>query len=232
MSIFHTVAPGAFPIKTPQTATGKTALSLFEAWTEGYRRSEHLRREQRDAHDDLRRIESDLSEAHFRAEMGQGDPKQTKTLDTARKAAQERIASDWDARFQAADRAREQRRSQFVAFVDEHLDDLLEEPELADAATAATQAVIAAVNTARGALDNYRAVLEGHRYLLGLASTIDGRSLPTDPGIPGLREAIAYLDEHGDEAVPAPRPTEAALERHRDYIEHGVLEAATVPAGF
>jgi hypothetical protein len=211
----HIIPVAPFPIANPTTDTGKQAAELHTAWGEQYDRAQQVETDYQTARQELPAADVALRNSLENAEL-KGDRSSADVAKAEKRYAAAKEAADgpWEQRATAAVQAAEQRRHEYAAFVDAHLEDLLEDGLTADA-DAARQGVIAAAEALQTSLDRWREVSAANALLVAQASSIDGQSLPE---MSGPVAAIAQpLDELllSTDSIPSPAPEKRYLEDRR-----------------
>jgi hypothetical protein len=223
----HSPDPGHFPVSDPQTDAGGHAAKLHAAWRKQYDRADALDRDHAQAHVDLRDARLALQDAIHDAELAPSARKRAlvEELTTKARLAEDHAAQPWAERKAATNAATETRRVAFGAYVDTHLEELLAEPELTDAAADARQGLLDALEAIETAAERFQEVRLSHVYLLSFAQLMDGQDVPTLGAFKAatnaardVRDAIDNPGRGQSDPFPLPVPAEAALAYRRDRL--------------
>lgn len=190
--------PTDFPIQKPTTPAGKQAAELHKAWTDQYARANQVEVDYVAAQAEMREAQANLRDVLAKRELGEATDKQVTAAEDAHAAAKGAAEAPWQERATAAVAATETRRAEYEAFVDENLEELVEELE-----AEGHLAVDTIRKAAQTIADGVAAWMETRRRaaaLIGPAQLLSDQAIPT---LTGSAEAAAtaaarlLADDHG-----------------------------------
>jgi hypothetical protein len=225
--MYRLTRPDPFPIESPKTSAGKKAAKLHAAVTDAHARIVELECAQRDAK--AEHVEADRAlRAHLLdVELGKAAdaPKREAELTAAVKVAADRVAEPWAARLDAAAAAIRSRMAEYAAHVNETAEELLTEPELADAAIEAHEAIVEAIETLDETLARWQEVKRRHVGIVKYAEGLDAVAMPELYVLDDVRRAIGAALLRGPEDIPTPTMPEHALARRAELKTTGKVPA-------
>jgi len=192
------ITPPEFPIQKPTTTAGKRAAELHKIWTEQYGRADQVGIDFAAAQAALQEAEATLRDVLRKRELGEATEKQVTAAEDAHADAKGAAEAPWRERANAAVHASEQRRAEYEAFVDENLDDLVE--ELKADAQVAVDTIRKAAQTIADGVAAWRATRQRAATLIAPAQLVNDQAIPL---LTGSAEAAAtaaarlLADDHG-----------------------------------
>jgi hypothetical protein len=219
MSLRRPEAPSPWPVSNPTTAAGKKAAELHADWVKQFAWVESVEAD----HAKARAAKDDALEALRAATT----PKAQGAAEAKLAEAEKTLAGPWMARLDGPIRAAGIARSTFMDHVDSHLEELIEEPELADAADAAPERVLAAIERLIAEVGNWQDQRNAYAELVRLAPQLRPTALPDLSGPVGELERAARKVLADPRSVPAPKPDRSHLQQRA--VDRG--EADWVGAG-
>lgn len=224
-----------WPILKAKTAAGKRAAELHAEWAEQHKRIAAVEQEHASAQEALRAANARLRDAHYEANKAGKSGKDVAEAEAAFLKAEEEANAPWSHRLEAPIRSAEDARSAFQIHVTETLDELLDEPDLAEAAVSARDAVIAATEAQSEAIDGWLSAHRAHELVLAQADGITAQALPSLPMFVGdLRrtgeELLMGEGRPGRLAAPC-LPARQRLQRRLDRGESELVKDDSLRSG-
>ena len=179
MSINRPAGPVLWPLTEPSTDAGKEAKQLHAAWVEKFGWVEKVEADYAKASAARREAEAALGQARSPKAQGQAEAAYNK--------AKEALEGPWVARLEGPARASEDARAAFLEHVDDSLEELLSEPQLAEAAEVAREQMLGTVEALVSQVERWDAAHRDYFDVLRLAERIEPNA--TLPRLPdSLRE--------------------------------------------
>jgi hypothetical protein len=199
------------PFTNPKTAAAKTAIKLYEDAQAAEAKVEAAHDRGRDAHDARDRARRALA-------LDDGsDEKRTATLRAELTAAQTEAELPWGEAIEEAGREAFRAASAYTSHLDRHVLDLLDEPELQEAARVAQARVQDAVREVVEAANAFRTFGLSVEAILRMASglSVHDARVP-ELGLQSIRKLeaeAAAVPLTGAGPIPCPLPSPHVLER-------------------
>jgi len=232
--------PPHLPLTTPATSAGKRLVELHTDWVRQYDRAIAIEGDYRASQDALRAADSDLQRVLTEAELKGG--KRTKAVTDAEATyAEAKAAAEapWEQRARAAVSAANAHRGPFEEYLNDHLEEVVSEPELVGEAEDARTAVLDCAQALADAFERYQEAHAASVAILGRAEGVSGQDVPmmgsaasaANVGVRSLLEAQTGGRPAGGQMLPTPCVSKSTLDRRA--IDRGEAEVVEVdgPAG-
>ena len=232
MALMYLKDPGPCPLADPKTDAGRELVKLHAAWTEQHARLQAAERDEAKARTEVRELDAAVQDAAYEDQMASRKTasKKTDELTEQREAAVRRAGEPWRERIEGAYRATLAKSHAFSRFVDDHLEELLDnEPELVGEADAVREDLLDVLFVQVPELiARWRDLRTRHARLVEHARGLDDRALPHLPQLDTLRRELDRLRLSGDHLIPTPRVTAQARARRAELKRDGQVEPVMV----
>lgn len=217
-----------FPIAKPSSPEAKRAAELHAAWLAHDDRLNAVRRDQRAAEQAEHAASLELQDLLFAEVTDSATPAVVKAATRKLDAAAEKTAEPWGHRIEAAQSATRTAHGTFQTYVNEHLEELLDElePDAQDAHDAFRDALTAVSD----AIANLGRQTLRHEFFVHLVDVLTIEDAIQFGALSDLRTTVDRVKIQVEEdIVRVPGIDPVAIQRRRSFLSTGLEESDWVP---